>query len=369
MTNTTKMLTPKYAIPATFKSEDDFLRHLVCKGAERRYRKITKDILKRIDVELETIKQRDFAGYFLLVREIIQAAHEMDIVVGPGRASLGCSIVNYCLGITEIDPLRFNLLFERFLTPEQTTPPHFDFDVEEEGREKLLRWLIEKYGKDNVAQMATFAPNEKLKINPCAVVIGTDILEKSIPVAKIKPWYSDDEMLFTSCERSCIEEKGLAVINLLPLRALSVIKKTLSNIKKTKEITVDLSKINSVYAPNSWLGAMKASQLEKMDAKTFELFRAGDTDDVFQFDSKEKQTYLHWLQPDKFEDLVALWVLFHQDDTEGISTFINRKRNGDEISYEFLDSYASKSHAIAYTLIGYQMAYLKANFRDEFEMK
>jgi len=343
------LMIPKFNIPTTFTSEDDYLRHLTYKGAECHYKEITVEIRNRIDFELEAIKTKGFAGYFLMVQEIIQATHEMNIVLGPGRVAAGCSIVNCCLKITEIDPIKFDLPLERFLNPDQNTLPHFDFDLEVEGRDNILRWLIEKYGKDNVAQMATFAPNEKLKINPCSIIIGAENLEKFIPVATIKPWYSDEEMLFTSCEKSTIEELGLVKLNFLPLTVLSVIKKTLSNIKKTRfGFDIDISKI----------------PLD--DAKTFELFREGDTDGVFQFESEEMKSNLHYLQPDKFEDLIALWILQRQGNRDNLSTFINKKRNGDEINYDFLDNYAPKSHAVAYTLIGYRMAYLKANFKKEF---
>jgi DNA polymerase III alpha subunit len=228
------------------------------------------------------------------------------------------------LGITGVDPLKFDLLFEPFLNPDQITLPYFSFDFDEDGREKILPWLIEKYGKEKIAQLATFEPNKKLHINFCAVVIGADDLDKFIPIASIKPsWYSGEAMIFTSCDKSTIKEMGLVKLDLLGLTALSTIKGTLSDIQKTKGIEIDISKI----------------PLD--DAKTFELFKKGNTEDIFQFHSVGMQTDLLALQPDKFENLIALLV-----SSKGA---------------------ANKSHAAAYTLIGYQMAYLKANFREEFE--
>jgi DNA polymerase III alpha subunit len=425
------LMIPKIETPATFTSEDDYLRHLTCMGAESNYKVITKEICKRIDFELNTIKKTNFARYFLLVQEIIQTARKMDILVGPGRIAAAGSIVNYCLGITGIDPLKHNLLFERFLTSDQITFPCFEFDLEEGGRDKILRWLIEKYGEERVAQMGTFAPNKSLKIHPCAIVIGAENLDKFIPLAKIRPSYWDKEMVFTSCEHSHIEKIGLVKLNFLDLRALSVIKKTVSNIRETKGIDIDIFKI----------------PLD--DDKTFELFREGNTEGIFQFATEEMQTNLHQLQPDKFEDLVALNALYRPGPMEKIPILINRKRNDVEIVYDFpemesrlketygiyvyqeqmmllcqdLARFTSeqseslfyafrnnkgyellrlrmgfikgatkngfapeeklkkiwtdwcevapylflKSHAVAYTFIGYQMAYLKANFRDEFE--
>jgi len=294
-----------------------YLRHLTYKGAERIYTEITEEIRQRIDFELETIKKMACSDYFLIVQEIIQAAREMDILFSPGRGSAVGSVVNYCLGITGIDPLKYVLPFERFLNPDQMTLPRIDFDLEENGQEKVLRWIIEKYGKERVAQLATFAPNEKLKINPCAIVIGADNLDKFIPLATIKPWYSDEEMVFTSCDRSCIEEMGLVILSFMEFRTLSVIKKTLSNIKNSKGTDVDISKI----------------PLD--DAKTFELYRKGDTKGVFQFESPEAQKYVQELQPDRFEDLIA-------------------------------PNAPNKAHAVAYALVSYQTAYLKANFMEEF---
>jgi DNA polymerase-3 subunit alpha len=381
MTNHTKPMIPKFDIPDAFTSEDDYLRHLTCEGAKRHYQELTEEIRKRIDFELETIKTKEFAGYFLMIQEMIQAARKMDVLVGPGRSASAGSIVNYCLGITEIDSLKFDLLFERFLNPEQTTLPSFQFDFEEEGRDKVLHWLIEKYGKEKIAKMITFS-GRRLGIHACAVTIGSDNLENIFSLIEIKPW--ENEINVIPYERSYIEEKGLVILDFLPLRALSVIKRTLSNIKNEKGIDLDISKI-----PFD-------------DAKTFELFRDGDTDGVFQFESEAMQTYLHQLQPDTFEDLVALYALYRPGLMDKIPDLIHRKRNEVKIYYDFpemetrlKETYGIyvyqeqllllsqdladwceispnlflKSHAVAYTLIGYRMAYLKANFREEFEKR
>ena len=303
MTNETKPQIPKFEIPKEFSSEDDYLRHLTYKGAERNYKEITEEIRTRIDAELEAIQAKAFAGYFLMLQEIMQAVRQMNILVGPGRATAGNSIVNFCLGITEIDPLKYGLRFERFLKPYETTLPCFDFDLEEGGREKVLHWLTERYGKERVAQRGAFDTNGKLSTHACAVIIGTDNLEKFIPV-----WHNDEKMLLTSY-KSAIEkgkvtyypfrEIGLIYLNVSDFKALSAVKKTLSNIKKAKGIEIDISKI----------------PLD--DAKTFEFF-------------------------------------------------INCKDKNTEKCCDVLYPDTPNAHFVGSALLGYRMAYLKANFPEEF---
>ncbi|MCK4699384.1 MAG: DNA polymerase III subunit alpha, partial [Bacteroidales bacterium] len=151
-----KPVMPDFSIPEGFKDEDDYLCHLSFEGAKTRYDNITDDIKERIDFELSVIKKMGYPGYFLIVQDFLNAAREMDVSIGPGRGSAAGSVVSYCTGITDIDPLKYNLLFERFLNPDRISMPDIDIDFDEDGRDKVLKWVVEKYGQDHVAHIITF---------------------------------------------------------------------------------------------------------------------------------------------------------------------------------------------------------------------
>jgi len=496
---------PKIALPKEFTNEDDYLKHLTCKGAERNYNEITEEIRQRIDFELEVIKKNACSGYFLIIHDIIQAARNMGVVVGTGRGAAVGSVVNYCLGITSIDPFKYDLLFERFLNPDRISMPDIDIDFDSEGLEEILSWITEKYGKEKVAHIITFGAwgpkssikdvarilrlplsetkrltklipdyfNSEIKANitnclkyipelkealesgdeklsntlkyaemlegivyktgthACGIVIGRDDLTDFVPLSTVMEYVNYKNIAVTQYEAQSIEEIGLIRFDFLGLRTLSVIKRTLSNIKKSKGIDLDISKI-----PTD-------------DAKTFELYSKGDTQGIFQFESAGMQKYLLQLQPDKLEDLIALNALYRPGALAYIPYFIERKKGREEITYDFpkmesrlKETYGiyiyqeqmmllsqdlagftpgesdelrramgrrqadkleelkvkfmdgatkngfapkeklekiwanwadascflfNKSHAVSYTLISYQTAYLKANFPEEFE--
>ena len=139
------------------KLESDYLRDLTIKGAKERYNdKLDNDIIERINFELDVIRDMGFPGYFLIVQDFIQAARQMNVTVGPGRGSAAGSVVAYCLKITNIDPLKYDLLFERFLNPDRISLPDIDIDFDDEGRAKILDWVTEKYGKEKVAHIITY---------------------------------------------------------------------------------------------------------------------------------------------------------------------------------------------------------------------
>ena len=139
------------------KLEADYLKHLTILGAEKRYGiPLTDEIMERLQFELDTIKNMGYPGYFLIVQDLINAAREMDVAVGPGRGSAAGSAVAYCLRITDIDPLKYNLLFERFLNPDRISMPDIDIDFDDEGRGKVLRWVTQKYGSEKVAHIITY---------------------------------------------------------------------------------------------------------------------------------------------------------------------------------------------------------------------
>ncbi|MBD80686.1 MAG: DNA polymerase III subunit alpha [Crocinitomicaceae bacterium] len=149
-------LLPEFALPEGFDNQNDYLRHLTYKGAEKRYPEITDEIRERLDYELKIIKEMGFPGYFLIVQDFTSQARLMGVSVGPGRGSAAGSAVAYCVGITNIDPIEYKLLFERFLNPERISMPDIDIDFDDEGRGAIIEWVVEKYGYKQVAQIVTY---------------------------------------------------------------------------------------------------------------------------------------------------------------------------------------------------------------------
>lgn len=150
------VLLPAFPIPEGFKSQDDYLRHLTYEGAKKRYDTITPVIKERLDFELSVIEQSGYPGYFLIVQDFTTTARKMGVSVGPGRGSAAGSAVAYCIGITNVDPIKYDLLFERFLNPERVSMPDIDIDFDDEGRQKVIDYVIEKYGRNQVAQIVTY---------------------------------------------------------------------------------------------------------------------------------------------------------------------------------------------------------------------
>jgi DNA polymerase III subunit alpha len=157
------ILLPAFPIPKEFQLHEDanlnqweYLRHITYEGAKERYHEISEEIRERLDFELFTIKTMGFAGYFLIVSDFIKAGRELNVFVGPGRGSAAGSVVAYCIGITNIDPIKYNLLFERFLNPDRKSMPDIDTDFDDEGRQKVIDYVVEKYGKNQVAQIVTY---------------------------------------------------------------------------------------------------------------------------------------------------------------------------------------------------------------------
>jgi DNA polymerase-3 subunit alpha len=150
------ILLPNFPVPPEFATQDDFLEDMTWTGAKRRYGDIDAEIEERIKFELFTIRTMGFAGYFLIVSDFIKAGREMGVVIGPGRGSAAGSAVAYCIGITNIDPIKYDLLFERFLNPERKSMPDIDTDFDDEGRQKVIDYVVEKYGRNQVAQIVTY---------------------------------------------------------------------------------------------------------------------------------------------------------------------------------------------------------------------
>ncbi|MBK8712127.1 MAG: DNA polymerase III subunit alpha [Niastella sp.] len=181
------ILLPFFEVPANYKSQDEYLEHLTWSGAKERYKILTPETEERLQFELGIIKKMGFAGYFLIVSDFIKAGRDMDVFIGPGRGSAAGSAVAYCIGITNIDPIKYNLLFERFLNPERKSMPDIDTDFDDEGRQKVLNYVVEKYGKNQVAQIITYGTMAaKSSIADVARVMDLPIAE-SRALSKLVP--------------------------------------------------------------------------------------------------------------------------------------------------------------------------------------
>ena len=201
------VLLPAFAIGEEFKDskdledggkrgENNYLRHITYEGAKVRYGELTESITERLDFELDVIAKTGYPGYFLIVEDFIRAAREMGVSVGPGRGSAAGSVVAYCLKITNIDPIKYDLLFERFLNPERVSMPDIDIDFDDEGRRKVMDYVIEKYGSNQVAQIITYGTMAaKSSIRDTARVLDLPLYEadriaKLIPGMKLKKIFS-----------------------------------------------------------------------------------------------------------------------------------------------------------------------------------
>ncbi|RPE08578.1 DNA polymerase III subunit alpha [Chitinophaga lutea] len=181
------ILLPNFPIPPEFFTQDQYLRHLTMEGAHKRYAEMTPEIEERLNFELNVIENMGFAGYFLIVSDFIKAGRDLGVFIGPGRGSAAGSAVAYCIGITNIDPIKYDLLFERFLNPERKSMPDIDTDFDDEGRQKVIDYVVQKYGKQQVAQIITYGTMAaKMSIKDVARVMDLP-LQDSNGLAKLVP--------------------------------------------------------------------------------------------------------------------------------------------------------------------------------------
>ncbi len=181
------ILLPNFVIPREFADQDAYLRHITYEGAKERYKTITPEVEERLNFELHTVKTMGFAGYFLIVSDFIKAGRELGVVVGPGRGSAAGSAVAYCIGITNIDPIKYHLLFERFLNPDRKSMPDIDTDFDDEGRQKVIDYVVAKYGKQQVAAIVTYGTMAaKMSIKDVARVLDLP-LDTANALAKLVP--------------------------------------------------------------------------------------------------------------------------------------------------------------------------------------
>ncbi len=181
------ILLPHFPVPKNFQTQEDYLEHITREGAKKRYETITPEIEERLAFELFTIRTMGFAGYFLIVSDFIKAGRDLGVFIGPGRGSAAGSVVAYCIGITNIDPIKYNLLFERFLNPDRKSMPDIDTDFDDEGRQKVIDYVVDKYGKNQVAQIITYGTMAaKMSIKDVARTLDLPLPESNA-LAKLVP--------------------------------------------------------------------------------------------------------------------------------------------------------------------------------------
>lgn len=373
---------PKFSLPQGEVSSMGYLRALVFAKLDVRYgahSASNKEVMERIEYELGVIEKTGFADYFLIVQDFVNWAKERGIMVGPGRGSASGSIVSYILGITDIDPLEYELLFERFLNPERIAMPDIDLDFTDRRRDEVLEYLRQRYGEESVAQIITFGTmaaraavrdagramgiayglcdrlaklipfNMKLKeamekIGELKVLYATEPDAKRVldvaehlegvarhasvhacgtvvsdrPLVEYVPLQrapQNENVIITQFEFHSVEDIGLLKIDLLGLKNLTIIEDTLRLAKEIKGEDIDISKI------------------PLNDNKVFALLQKGDTTGIFQLESSGMRRYLKELKPTSLEDIIAMVSLYRPGPMELIPSFIRRKHGKERIEY------------------------------------
>jgi DNA polymerase III subunit alpha len=402
------VLLPKFEIPPQFivaddehdggkRGENKFLRHLTYEGAARRYGELSDEIRERIDFELLTIENSGYPGYFLIVQDFIAAARAMGVSVGPGRGSAAGSVVAYCLGITNIDPLKYDLLFERFLNPDRVSLPDIDIDFDDEGRSSVMDYVIKKYGQKQVAQIVTYGTMAaKSSIKDTARVLDLPLFEaekisKLIPSTmslakifnldrdKLKAALrseefdrvreliamadEDDDSLPSTTIKQAMQLEG--TLRNTGIHACGVI---ITPDDITNFVPVSTAKDSELYVTQFDNSVVESAGLLKMDflglktltlikdtvklvkyrtgkdldpdafpiddAKTYELFQRGETVGIFQYESPGMQKYMKELKPTVFGDLIAMNALYRPGPIAYIPSFIKRKNGEEPITYD-----------------------------------
>lgn len=374
-----KTILPYFEVPLG-ETPESYLEKLCQEGLKRRYgENIKPEILERLNYELSIINKTGFTTYFLIVWDFVNWAKNQGIVVGPGRGSAAGSLVSYLLNITDVDPLKYNLLFERFLNPERVQMPDIDLDFTDTRRDEVVEYLRKKYGEDRVAQIITFGTMAaRAAVRDAGRALGLsysfcDTIAKLIPfnstldqalasVVELKTLYERDpevkklidsakklegvarhasihacgvvitkepltnylplqrapqqeDVIITQYDMYALEMLGLLKIDLLGLRNLTIIEDTLKIIEETRGEKIDLN------------------NLDEKDKKTFELFQKGETIGVFQLESQGMRRYLKELKPTNLEDIIALLSLYRPGPMDLIPQYIARKFGREKITY------------------------------------
>lgn len=413
------VLLPKFDIPKEFLVEEDekdqgkrgennYLRHLTYVGAEKRYKEITEEIRERLDFELQTIEKTGYPGYFLIVQDFIAAAREMGVSVGPGRGSAAGSAVAYCLGITNIDPIEYDLLFERFLNPDRVSMPDIDIDFDDEGRGRVMQYVIDKYGQNQVAQIITYGTMAaKSSIRDTARVLDlplfdADRVAKLIPNMSLAKIFSLDDTTLKKSLRPDEYEKVAQLKQLSETEDLTgqtiqqakMLEGSLRNtgihacgviitpddisnfvpIANAKDSELNVTQFDNSVAESAGLLKMDFLGLKTLtlikdtvklvkytkgidldpdnfpidDVKTYELFQRGETVGIFQYESPGMQKYMKDLKPTVFGDLIAMNALYRPGPIEYIPSFVKRKNGEEEIKYDLdaMEEYLSETYGI-----------------------
>ena len=377
-----KSQVPRFPVPQGF-TDETYLRHLSREGLKRRYGEISEELEKRLDYELDIIVEMGYAGYFLIVWDFIRFAGERGIYVGPGRGSAPGCLLSYALGITNIDPIRYGLIFERFLNPERVTMPDIDVDFCYERRGEVIDYVTEKYGTDRVAQIITFgtmAARAAIRdvgraldipyndVDKIAKLVPAELgmtIEKALetspefknaytkdkeiqnlidtakalegmprhasthaagvviskdPLTERIPLYkSNDSMVTTQYSMEDLEALGVLKMDFLGLRTLTVIGKTLENIYRTRGVRIDINDID----------------LE--DSRVYEALSSGDSLGVFQLESSLFQGLLREVKPTCFEDIIAILALGRPGPLGRVRDFARQKHGEMSIEYAHPD--------------------------------
>ncbi len=338
-----KFINPEDALDNGKRGKNAYLRHLAFQGEKNRYPELMGEVSERLNFELQVIEKIGYPEYFLIVQDFMSVARRMRAFVGPGRGSAAGSLVNYCLGITNVDPIKHNLLFERFLNPARISIPDIDIDFEEEGKKSVIQYLIRKYGSNQVAQIMTYKTETiKYIVHPSGTELegsfrnavlragGVIIAPNDIRQFFSEPLLKDSEMWCTPLDAEEAESAGLLKMDFFDLKSLSLIKEALKIIKNSHRI-----ELIPDYFP-----------LE--DELTYQLFQRGETEDVFQFESTEMQNYLRELKPTKFSDLVAIIALYRPGSINYIPSFIKLKHEVETITYDLegMDKVLSETYGM-----------------------
>ena len=395
-----EVLLPKFKIPVDFKTENsddlenEYLKFLTFNGAKKHYKNLDNNLNERILFELNVIKSSGYPGYFLIVQDLIKAAIDMGVSVGPGRGSAAGSVVAYCLGITKIDPIKYDLLFERFLNPDRVSMPDIDIDFDDEGRNKVIDYVIEKYGSNQVAQIITYGKMAaKSSIRDTARVLDlslgdADRIAKLVPNLKLKDIFEKDEKKLSDNLRAedfsnVMELKSISSGDDLQAETINqarILEGSLRNVGThacgiiitpddiTNFVPIATAKDSDLFVTQYDNSVVESAGLLKMDflglktltlikdtvklikykhnvdididslplddEKTYELFQRGETVGVFQYESAGMQKYLRDLKPTVFEDLIAMNALYRPGPLEYIPSFVNRKNGKEDITYD-----------------------------------
>ena len=399
---------PNFPKPERFKDDDEYLQYLTYEGAKERWGEMNEEQKERIDFELATVKNMGFPGYFLIVQDFIRAAREMGVSVGPGRGSAAGSAVAYCLKITDIDPIKYDLLFERFLNPDRISLPDIDIDFDDDGRGEVLRWVTEKYGYEKVAHIITYGTMAtKSSIKDVARVeklplSESDRLTKLIPdrlpevngkslkinlkncienVPELRDAVNSDnpliantmkyaQMLEGNVRNTGVHACGIIIgrddiTDWVPVSTaddketgekMLVTQYEGSVIEDTGLIKMDFLGLKTLSIIKEAIFNIKLSKnidvdIDKIsieDPLTYKLYSDGKTTGTFQFESAGMQKYLKELLPSTFEDLIAMNALYRPGPMDYIPQFIARKHGIEPIVYDLpvMEKYLKDTYGI-----------------------